>query len=724
MADPRLQRPITIEVMGLGNLEFKSGTSDDDISRAVEAAWKKTGLTLPPNNPYVQQVYEEAKFQGIDPHLALRVAAQESKFDPKAVSPRGAVGLFQHMPKTATELGIDPRDPTQSIEGGVRYLGQLLKQYGGDVPKSLAAYNWGMGNLDTKGMDNAPTETKDYVSRLAGPFGSNDAPMGTPTLAGVSSVVPEASAALQRPSVGGSPASPPAGLPQTREQRLKQVGRESSLVDKFGLGVAQSALRTSKAVGLTSLLKSMGVDIDPQREQDLSFAVGGAGIPGMTGDLVGTGAQAAAGGTALSSVLPASLARLGVASPRLAAYVGAPASAAAVTGAMTPGDLETRAVEGAKAAALTLPISALARTFATPVQMSDAGRRIRASTGETPPVHIGAESEALTGVGTILRNIPFLGSRLVAGENRVFDAGMRQLWQQATPPGAPNLLVASNNRAGSGQLFGRLKTQFDDAYDSVLLGARIPVSTADRRALTQIIDNSLVPADAARVYRMLGQYFPQRGVTSITGTQWKELQEIIRSRAGQYKSSTDASQKIIGDTLGLVDDHLVTMRNRGLSAPQAQRLDDIDMAYSSRKLLESAATGPNWFRPIDPQSLASAVRSRTSEGGLARGYGTGQQTAGSLADALGDMSSKPIASALWGASRLTAPSIAGAVASPALGAVPALGAAAANWIGAGPRGANLMFGETAMQRSLADFLRRNPQAVPSASAGLELQTQD
>jgi soluble lytic murein transglycosylase-like protein len=82
------------------------------------------------------------------------------------VSPKGAVGVFQHMPATAKELGIDPTDPTQSIQGGVKYMGQLLNQYKKDPVQALAAYNWGMGNLNKQGLDAAPPETQKYLETI------------------------------------------------------------------------------------------------------------------------------------------------------------------------------------------------------------------------------------------------------------------------------------------------------------------------------------------------------------------------------------------------------------------------------------------------------------------------------------------------------------------------------------------------------------------------------
>ena len=117
-----------------------------------------------------QQIRAEAEKQGLGKYsdLLVRQAKQESGFNPYATSSAGAGGVFQHMPATAKELGIDPYDTTQSIQGGVKYMGQLLNRYQGDPTKALAAYNWGMGNLERQGLGAAPAETQNYLKNILG----------------------------------------------------------------------------------------------------------------------------------------------------------------------------------------------------------------------------------------------------------------------------------------------------------------------------------------------------------------------------------------------------------------------------------------------------------------------------------------------------------------------------------------------------------------------------
>lgn len=126
------------------------------------------------DNPYSQYFIDAGQKYDVDPNLLMAQAYQESRFDPNAVSPAGAQGISQAMPKTAQEYGLsDPFDPKQSIDFQARYMKELLNRYGGDRDKALAAYNAGMGRVDkANGIPNIQ-ETQDYVRRISEYLGSN-----------------------------------------------------------------------------------------------------------------------------------------------------------------------------------------------------------------------------------------------------------------------------------------------------------------------------------------------------------------------------------------------------------------------------------------------------------------------------------------------------------------------------------------------------------------------
>lgn len=110
----------------------------------------------------------EGKY-GLPAGLLSSLSAAESGGDPYAVSPKGAKGPFQFMDGTARDLGLkgmDVYDPHKSADAAARYLRYLLDATGGDLEKTLASYNWGLGNVKKKGMDNLPSETRNYVPKV------------------------------------------------------------------------------------------------------------------------------------------------------------------------------------------------------------------------------------------------------------------------------------------------------------------------------------------------------------------------------------------------------------------------------------------------------------------------------------------------------------------------------------------------------------------------------
>ena len=112
------------------------------------------------------QVAVLAERYDLSPALLDAVVWQESRWNPRAVSPAGARGLAQLMPATGRQLGVDWRDPLANLEGGARYLRQQLDRFGGDVEKALAAYNAGPARVARAGSVPPIRETQAYVASI------------------------------------------------------------------------------------------------------------------------------------------------------------------------------------------------------------------------------------------------------------------------------------------------------------------------------------------------------------------------------------------------------------------------------------------------------------------------------------------------------------------------------------------------------------------------------
>lgn len=114
-------------------------------------------------------IVESGKRNSVDPLLLYSIMHQESSFKPRAMSHKGARGLMQLMPPTASRFGVtNIWDPKQNIEGGARYMRFLLDLFSGDVRLALAGYNAGEGAVMKYGYQVPPySETREYVRRIS-----------------------------------------------------------------------------------------------------------------------------------------------------------------------------------------------------------------------------------------------------------------------------------------------------------------------------------------------------------------------------------------------------------------------------------------------------------------------------------------------------------------------------------------------------------------------------
>lgn len=175
---------------------------------------------------------------GLPAGLLRSMVITESGGDTQAVSKAGAKGPFQFMPGTAKDFGLvgdDVFDPEKSAHAAARYMSQLLKMFDGDLGKALAAYNWGQGNVERKGLGAAPQETREYVPKVLSNLpqpGAGMAAQARQPVGGAQSTITETThiGTLQV----NSPADSTKGIIDDARQKINR----SSLVGAYASGVS------------------------------------------------------------------------------------------------------------------------------------------------------------------------------------------------------------------------------------------------------------------------------------------------------------------------------------------------------------------------------------------------------------------------------------------------------------------------------------------------------
>src|SRR5580700_985975 len=159
---------------------FKPVPTSGAVMRAARSAASEVSHYIDgkgPNYQYLNRAFTQqdidaaidaaAARHNVDPSLVRSVVKVESNFNPNAVSRKGAMGLMQLMPQTARQLNVvNPFDPEQNVDAGVRHLKKLMENYGGDVKLSLAAYNAGAGAVARSAGIPRFGETRNYVKRI------------------------------------------------------------------------------------------------------------------------------------------------------------------------------------------------------------------------------------------------------------------------------------------------------------------------------------------------------------------------------------------------------------------------------------------------------------------------------------------------------------------------------------------------------------------------------
>jgi soluble lytic murein transglycosylase-like protein len=164
-ADVKILAPLTLEDYRNQAIRVRVGSSLSRVFNRITESTNKDEVKAPEQ---IQKVIEGAarKFK-LPTELVTAIIKVESNFNPRAVSSEGARGLMQLMPTTAEDLGVkNSFDIRENINGGCRYLKEMLGRFNGKLDLALAAYNAGPGAVERYGRIPPYKETQDYVKKV------------------------------------------------------------------------------------------------------------------------------------------------------------------------------------------------------------------------------------------------------------------------------------------------------------------------------------------------------------------------------------------------------------------------------------------------------------------------------------------------------------------------------------------------------------------------------
>jgi len=565
----------------------------------------------------------EQKF-GLPSGIMSALIHQESRGNPKAVSPKGALGLTQLMPATAKEMGVDnPMDPEQNVMGGARYLSQQMQRFG-NTELALAAYNAGPENVAKAGGVPDNQETPLYVSNIMA-----NMPEATMTPAAIdpSKVqwddAPTQGASHIDPSKvvwddGGGPAASaaPAAPQRSATQQIKHQLGLTARAAGHGIADALGVVGNPINAAINAVGGAFGHDPHLQDVDTLLKGYVDANTPApenKTEQVVGNVASTMANPIAMATggaVGPAANIGQAVGKGAVAGLLGA--ASQPVHGTDTAKDLAIRALTGAAGGGVAGgAANALGRVVGG-LPLTDAARRLMAR-GITP-----MPGQAVGGAaGQIeekLGSLPFLGEAQAAAQRQNIDKFNRTLYQNALAPVRGQLPAdVATGSEGLASVHDQIGSEFNDIANQVpsfkLRGAFVRDVSSIRNNLAQTSPASLPQFDSVLENQIAGKL--GQGQT-MTGSQWGDTRSFLSGLSRNNRlGNTNPDQRALADAVDQLNDSLTNQVNSQTGGAVADKLSNANAAYARYKQIERAAGSTGAFNNgnvLTPAQYAASVR--------------------------------------------------------------------------------------------------------------------
>lgn len=587
---------------------------------------------------------------GLPSGLLDAVWATESGRGRNMLSPAGARGHFQFMPATAQQYGLqNPDDLEESAQAAARMYGDLLKKYSGDLPKALAAYNWGQGNVDRKGMDKAPAETRGYIQKItakvqpmqndfagqikqAKESGYSDAEI----LQFLSSSPKHSAKFKQARDAGYSDAeiAQHFGLNVAAQAQPTQPEKApdptGSFLDNARAGAGKFMVDTARGVkglwddaaaalesvipGAQTVNTALGTKSAAQVQQEGREAVAesrrlDAPLMNTAGGKVGF----VGGALATAPLLPATSTLRGAAA--VGAGLGATQPAVNFQERLT-----NTAIGGAAGAAGQAVVNGVARVV-RPNTSQEVKTLLDNGVTPTPGQIIGGAAKRTEDA---LTSVPLVGDAIKTGQRRAVAELNEAAFNRALAPVGEKLPKG---------MVGREAVE----YVGEALGARynnlLPKLTtkADGQFVQEIgnlrnmVKQGAIDPNSARYFErvlkndVLGKF---KGQNAVTGQTLKQIESDLGQQIARLSASTDADQRLAGEALQEVQSALRNLVQR--TNPQyAEQLKAINAGWANFKRVQRAASGVGAeggvFSAAQLQSAVKAMDRSKDKAAFARG---------------------------------------------------------------------------------------------------------